>query len=37
MSLARLTRFERLFDRLVPVVLIAMSVSLAAATVSVGA
>jgi hypothetical protein len=37
MSLARLTRFERLFDRLVPVVLVALSVSLAAATVSVGA
>jgi len=37
MSLARLTRFERLFDRIAPLVLIALSVSLAAATVSVGA
>ena len=36
MSLARLTRFERLFDRLVPVVLIALSVNLAAAMVTVG-
>jgi hypothetical protein len=37
MSLAQLTRFERLFDRLAPVVLIALSVSLAVATVGVGA
>ncbi len=37
MSLAKLTRFERLFDRLAPVVLIALSVSLAVATVGVGA
>lgn len=37
MSLARLTRFERLFDRLVPVALIVLSISLAAATASVGA
>jgi hypothetical protein len=37
MSLARLTHFERLFDRIAPVVLIALSVSLAAATVVVGA
>lgn len=37
MSLARLTHFERLFDRIVPVMLIALSVSLAAATVVVGA
>lgn len=37
MSLARLTRFERLFDRVVPLVLIALSISLAAATVTVGA
>ena len=37
MSLARLTHFERLFDRIAPVVLIALSVSLAATTVVVGA
>ncbi len=37
MSLARLTRFERLFDRVVPLGLIALSIGLAAATVSVGA
>jgi hypothetical protein len=37
MSLARLTNFERFFDRYVPVVLLALSVSLAAATVAVGA
>jgi len=37
MSLARLTHFERLFDRFAPVVLIALSISLAVATVGVGA
>jgi len=36
MSLARLTRFERSFDRLVPVALLVLSIGLAAATVSVG-
>ena len=37
MSLARYNRFERLFDRIVPVVLVALSVSLAGATLVVGA
>lgn len=37
MSLSRLVRFERLFDRLAPVVLLGLSIGLAAATVSVGA
>lgn len=37
MSLARLTRFERLLDRFAPVALLVLSISLAAATVSVGA
>ena len=37
MSLARFHRFERLFDRIVPVVLVALSVSLAGATLAVGA
>lgn len=37
MSLARLTRFEQLFDRFVPVVLLVLSIGLAAATVTVGA
>ncbi len=36
MSLARLTSFERLFDRFVPVALVVLSIGLAAATVSVG-
>jgi len=37
MSLARFARLERLFDRIVPLAMIALSISLAAATVSVGA
>jgi hypothetical protein len=37
MSLARFARFERLFDRIAPLALIALSITLAAATVSVGA
>jgi hypothetical protein len=37
MSLARLTRFERLLDRFVPVALLVLSIGLAAATASVGA
>ena len=36
MSLARLTRFERLFDRFVPAALVVLSIGLAAATISVG-
>jgi hypothetical protein len=37
MSLARLTHFERLLDRFVPVVLLVLSIGLAAATATVGA
>jgi hypothetical protein len=37
MSFARFNRFERLFDRIAPVVLIAMSIGLAGATLAVGA
>ncbi|MET3525688.1 hypothetical protein ABID41_000783 [Phenylobacterium koreense] len=36
MSLVRIVGVERLFDRVFPVVLIALSLGLAAATVSVG-
>lgn len=36
MSLARLARFERLFDRVVPVALIALSIGVAAAVAGVG-